>query len=96
MRLTVLLGGHLRHEALNGPMERTVEMPERSNGSDLIAVLGLPEHRIKMIFVNNRAATLKTVLNEGDRVAFFPPELSYNTFVALSYSQDRIEDAQSD
>ena len=94
MRVTVLLGGHLRTEAHKGPMERTVELPEQARGVDLVSVLGLPAERVRMIFVNSRAGTLSTLLQEGDRVALFPPELSYNTFVALSYRRDRIEDSK--
>ena len=92
MRLTVLLGGHLRTEAHKGPMERIVELPEPARGVDLVAALGLPANRVKMIFVNSRASALSTSLHDGDRVALFPPELSYNTFVSLSYRQDRIEE----
>jgi hypothetical protein len=92
MRVTVLLGGHLRTEAHKGPMERTVELPEPSRGVDLATALGLPANRVKIIFVNSRARALSTLLHDGDRVALFPPELSYNTFVSLSYRQDRIEE----
>ena len=94
MRLTVLLGGHLRTEAHKGPMERIVELPEPARGVDLAAALGLPANRVKIIFVNSRASSLSTQLHDGDRVALFPPELSYNTFVSLSYRQDRIEESE--
>jgi molybdopterin converting factor small subunit len=94
MRITVLLGGHLRTEAHKGPMERIVELPDQARGVDLAAALGLPDNRVKMIFVNSRANSLSTLLHDGDRVALFPPELSYNTFVALSYRQDRIEESK--
>ncbi len=94
MRVTVLLGGHLRTEAHTGPMERIVELPESAHGVDLVAALGLPADRVRMIFVNSRASSLSTSLHDGDRVALFPPELSYNTFVALSYRQDRIQESK--
>ena len=75
-------------------MERTVELPDQARGVDLVAALGLSESRVKIIFVNSRASALSTLLHEGDRVALFPPELSYNTFVSLSYRQDRIEESK--
>ena len=71
-----------------------MELPEQARGVDLVSVLGLPAERVRIIFVNSRAGTLSMLLQEGDRVALFPPELSYNTFVALSYRQDRIEDSK--
>ncbi len=91
MHVSVLLGGHLRTEAHDGPMERIVELPEQARGLDLVSLLGLPAERVRMIFVNSRAGTLSASLRDGDRVALFPPELSYNTFVALSYRRDRIQ-----
>ncbi len=94
MRVTVLLGGHLRTEAHKGPMERVVELPNEARGVDLAAALGLPADRVKMIFVNSHASSLSASLHDGDRVALFPPELSYNTFVSLSYRQDRIEESK--
>ena len=75
-------------------MERIVELPDQARGVDLAAALGLPDGRVKIIFVNSRASSLSTSLHDGDRVALFPPELSYNTFVSLSYRQDRIEESK--
>ncbi len=75
-------------------MERIVELPDQARGTDLAAALGIPDNRVRMIFVNSRASSLSTSLHEGVGVALFPPELSYNTFVALSYRQDRIEESK--
>ena len=94
MRVTVLLGGHLRTEAHKGPMERIVELARAGARRRSRCCLGLARNRVKIIFVNSRASTLSTLLHEGDRVALFPPELSYNTFVSLSYRQDRIEESK--
>ncbi len=90
MRVTVLLGGHLRNEARKGPQERVLELPENSLVGDLVDALDLPHERLKMILVNHRGATLKRQLHDGDRVGLFPPELSYNTFVSLSFRQERV------
>jgi molybdopterin converting factor small subunit len=96
MLVTVLLGGHLRNEAIKGTQERTVELPENSLVSDLVDALGLPHQRLKMIMVNHRGATLKRQLHDGDRVGLFPPELSYNTFVSLSFRQERVASSGED
>ena len=36
-------------------------------------------------------ATLDTEIGEGNRVALFPPELSFNTFVSLSFRKESVE-----
>jgi hypothetical protein len=47
--------------------------------------------RIKMIMVNGRGGTLETPIQEGDRVALFPPELAFNTFVSLGFRKESVE-----
>ncbi len=91
MMVTVLLGGHLRTEAKEGPQQRTVELPEGAAVRDLCDELGLAEDRIKMIFVNGSSRPIGTRLSDGDRVGLFPPELAYNTFVAVSYRKENAE-----
>jgi len=44
-----------------------------------------------MIMVNGRGATLDTAVSEGDRVALFPPELAFNTFVSLGFRKESVE-----
>ena len=44
-----------------------------------------------MIMVNGRGATLHTEISEGDRVALFPPELAFNTFVSLGFRKESVE-----
>jgi molybdopterin converting factor small subunit len=39
----------------------------------LADTLGAPAELVKAAFVNNRAATLETVLQTGDQVGLFPP-----------------------
>jgi hypothetical protein len=44
-----------------------------------------------MIMVNGRGATLYKEISEGDRVALFPPELAFNTFVSLGFRKESVE-----
>lgn len=91
MRITVLLGGSLRNEGGKGRQEFEVELPLRSRVEDLLHRLDLPLDRVKMIMVNGRGATLETPIREADRVALFPPELAFNTFVSLSFRKESVE-----
>ena len=91
MRITVLLGGNLRNEAGEGAHEFEFELRPESQVEDLLSRLGLPQDRIKMIMVNGRGATLYTAISEGDRVALFPPELAFNTFVSLGFRKESVE-----
>ena len=91
MRITVLLGGHLRKEAGEGSQEFELELTSGSQVEDLLPRLGLPQERVKMIMVNGRGATLYTEISEGDRVALFPPELAFNTFVSLGFRKESVE-----
>ena len=91
MTVTVLLGGALRHAGGGGRQEFDIELDLESRVEDLLTRLGLPLNRVKMIMVNGRGATLNTSISEGDRVALFPPELSFNTFVSLSFRKESVE-----
>ena len=91
MRVTVLLGGPLRDEAGEKRQQFEVKLQPGSQVEDLLPRLGLPEDRIKMIMVNGRGATLYTEISEGDRVALFPPELAFNTFVSLGFRKESVE-----
>ena len=91
MRITVLLGGSLRHEGGTGQQQFDMELPTPSQVKDVIGQLRLPDDRIKMIMVNGRGATLYTEISEGDRVALFPPELAFNTFVSLGFRKESVE-----
>ena len=91
MRVTVLLGGPLRIEAGEKRQQFEVELQPESRVEDLLPRLGLSQDRIKMIMVNGRGATLDTAISEGDRVALFPPELAFNTFVSLGFRKESVE-----
>jgi hypothetical protein len=69
-----------------------MELPDDApRVEDVLTELGLPLKRVKMIMVNGRGATPETAVREGDRVALFPPELSFNTFVSLSFRKETVE-----
>ena len=91
MRVTVLLGGPLRNEAGEKRQQFEVELQPDARVEDLLPRLGLSQDRIKMIMVNGRGATLDTAISEGDRVALFPPELAFNTFVSLGFRKESVE-----
>jgi molybdopterin converting factor small subunit len=90
MQLTLVLGGQLRHEASDGSVERSVDVAQGATVGDVMQLMGLGADRVKLALVNGRGATSDTRLQDGDRVALFPPELSFNTFVSLSFRQERV------
>lgn len=89
--IRVLVGGHLREELglLQGELMMEVRGPLSVTG--LLEKLGLAQDRAKLILVNGKGSTPETVVRPGDRVAVFPPELSFNTFVSLSFRKERVE-----
>lgn len=89
-RLTVLLGGPLRNEVGEGSGEIQVGMPDPPTVEGLLRGLGLAPESAKLMMVNGRGATAETPLRSGDRVAIFPPELSFNTFVSLCFRKERV------
>jgi sulfur carrier protein ThiS len=53
------------------PLE--VELPEASTLADLVAHLGLPPEKVRVIFVNGRIQRREYILVSGDEVGIFPP-----------------------
>jgi sulfur-carrier protein len=49
------------------------EIPDGSTLSDLMAHLKLPEEEVKLLFVNGRAQSAGSKLNNNDEVGIFPP-----------------------
>ena len=92
MQVTVVLGGNLRMEAGGGQTERSVELSDGAQIEDLVNGLGLPPQRVRLILINGQGATPATHLQEGDRVAMFPPELSYNSYVSTSFRKEFVEE----
>lgn len=88
--VTVLLGGHLRDEVGEGRGELEVPLPEPPTIGRLLEEVGLRPERVKLILLNGKGATMLSPLEGGDRVGLFPPELSFNTFVSLSFREERV------
>ncbi len=40
---------------------------------ELLELLNLPYHKVKLIFINNVICDFSTILNGGERVGIFPP-----------------------
>ena len=91
MRITVLLGGPLRNEAGEGHQELELELAPGSRIADVLDRLRLPVQRVKMIMLNGLGSAPDAVIQDGDRVAFFPPELAFNTFVSLGFRKESVE-----
>jgi len=51
---------------------RPLELEDGTTVTDVIVDLGLPDAP-RIVFVNNRGAPETTVLEDGDRLAIFPP-----------------------
>jgi len=80
------LGAFLRAFSPNpGESVFSREIPEGTKVKDLAEKLGIPLERVGLVMVNHRGAPLGQILAEGDRVAFFPPELAFNMYVALYF-----------
>jgi len=90
MRVTVKLHASLRPYARSDsnaglfPLETT----EKATVREVIRELGIPPEKVKMILLNGRGANVDSVLNDGDRVALFPPEMAFNMYVAISFRRD--------
>lgn len=50
-----------------------IELPDHSVVSDLIKQMRLPDHAVKLIFINGVHASRTSKLNNNDRVGIFPP-----------------------
>jgi len=65
-----------------------LELGEGMTVQEVIGKLGIPLEKVKMVILNGKGASLDTVLSNGDRVAFFPPEMAFNMYVAVSFRRD--------
>lgn len=88
--IMILVGGHLREELGVPQGEMVLEVMGPISVEGLLERLGLGQNRAKLILVNGKGSTPETVVEPGDRVAIFPPELSFNTFVSLSFRKERV------
>ena len=71
VKLYALLRPH--HPGPNRSTPLNVELPEGAVARALIPALHLPEQLVRNVFINNAAATLDSILHDGDAVALFPP-----------------------
>lgn len=55
------------------PEDKSMDVPEGTSVSQVLALLGVPEDAPKILLVNGRACSPETVLKEGDSLVFFPP-----------------------
>lgn len=75
MEVDVVLFAHLstfQPDGRGGRHSRTFDLAEGTTIADVIGLLGLPDEP-RVIFVNSRHAPEAYVLQQGDRLAIFPP-----------------------
>jgi molybdopterin converting factor small subunit len=56
-----------------GGSHQILELRPRTSVRDVVERLALPEMEIHLVFVNGRVASLDQMLQDGDRLALFPP-----------------------
>ena len=56
-----------------GDSHQMLELQARTSVRDVVERLALPEMEIHLVFVNGRVASLDQMLQDGDRLALFPP-----------------------
>ncbi len=86
IRVTVSLAAFLREFALKPQGEFTIEIPEGSTVKDLIHYLKIPEEKVKVVMINGKGIDFS--IDDGDRIALFPPEIAFNNYVALGFRKD--------
>ena len=59
-------------DGLGGRSARTFDLPAGTSVADVIVMLGLPDEP-RVVFLDGRHAPDETVLEEGGRLAIFPP-----------------------
>jgi molybdopterin converting factor small subunit len=93
MQVTIKLNASLRQHGRcvsnNGIL--LLEMEENVTTREVVQKLGIPLEKVKMIILNGIGATLDSILNDGDRIALFPPEMAFNMYVALSFRRDFVK-----
>ncbi len=90
MQVTVKLHASLRpygrNDSNNGLFP--LETKEKVTVREVIQELGIPPEKVRMVILNGRGADVDRALNDGDRVALFPPEMAFNMYVAISFRRD--------
>ena len=75
MKVDVALFAYLsdhQPDGLGGRHARAFDLPDGTTIAGVIADLKLPDQP-RIVFVNNRHAAEDSTLNDGDRLAIFPP-----------------------
>ncbi len=93
MQVTVKLNASLRPYGRGVSNEGTLllEIEENATAREVLQKLGIPLEKVKMIILNGKGANVDSILNDGDRIALFPPEMAFNMYVALSFRRDFIK-----
>lgn len=75
MKITAVLFATIMHYHPQGKGNEpfTVELPDGSTVGDLIEHLGIKEGEAKQVFIGHRSRSFDHPLEDGDRVAIFPP-----------------------
>lgn len=90
MRVTVKLNASLRQceRGISNDGTLSLEIGENATAREVIQKLGIPLEKVKMIMLNGKGANFDSILNDGDRIALFPPEMAFNMYVAISFRRD--------
>jgi len=90
--VTVKLGGNLR-EKVSGHEDGLLQLnlPEGATLKQALGVMGLQPADVKLLFLNHCPIKGDVKLKHGDRLGLFPPQLSYNTYVAV-YFRGKIDE----
>jgi hypothetical protein len=93
MTVTIKLGGPLR-DKVSGHVDGLLrlDMPDGSRVSDCLRALHLEVGAVRVIMLGGRPVAGDVVLSDGDRLALFPPELAYNTYVAVNFFNNMIRE----
>jgi len=75
MQVTVVLYATLTryHPENKGNDPFTMQLPEKAVVKDLIEKVGINEGEVKQVFIKYRKRPEDHPLEDGDKVAFFPP-----------------------
>ncbi|MBF0477061.1 MAG: MoaD/ThiS family protein [Deltaproteobacteria bacterium] len=94
--ITVKLGAFLRNKVQgHNQGELQLALPGGSLVSDAIAALGLTLKDVRLALLNHCTLSQDEVLNDGDRLSLFPPQLAYNMYVAICFANRIPQDKPS-
>jgi molybdopterin converting factor small subunit len=72
LKLFASLGRYMPQEK-EGKSSELMEIHEGARVRDIINRLGIPDHAVKILFLNGIHAKGEDRLKDGDRLAVFPP-----------------------